>query len=186
MTVIDAVALLPEHVKLRILGYETAGHQGYVELLLRRAHELGIPERVEVVGTVARRSDLFSWCRRGHVGLAFMPDPTDDVNEQTMAGASNKGFDYLACGMPVLTCHRPEWREIYVDNGYGLACDPTNPEQLASSLRWLLDHPHEAHRMGEQGRQRILDDWHYEKVFAPVLDLLDGRLSTRMGGPIRS
>ena len=74
----------------------------------------------------------------------------------------------------------PDWRAMYVEAGYGLACDAEDPPSVAAALRWLLDHPREMRTMGERGRRRIAADWNYETQFASVLERL--RKSTRSVG----
>jgi glycosyltransferase involved in cell wall biosynthesis len=86
-----------------------------------------------------------------------------------MTGASNKPFDYLACGLALLVSDLPEWRALYVDNGYAVAVDPDNAHSIAAALNWLRMHPAEMRAMGERGRQRVFDEWNYETQFAPVL-----------------
>ena len=174
VSVLGALAKLPERVKLRVIGYETIGHPGYVNMLLETGGRLGISNRVEYLGTVPERRDLLSWCRKCDVGLALMPKESDDPNEQTMAGASNKAFDYLSCGLALLVSDLPDWRIMYVETGYGLTCDPGDAESIATALRWFLDHPIEMRAMGEQGRQRIATDWNYEMKFSPVLERMGG------------
>jgi glycosyltransferase involved in cell wall biosynthesis len=97
---------------------------------------------------------------------------------QPMTGASNKPFDYLACGLPLLVSNLPDWREMYVEPGYGLTANPDDPENIAAALRWYLEHPKEMREMGEQGRQRILKEWNYEHQFEKVENLLKHKLST--------
>ncbi|MGA9995595.1 MAG: glycosyltransferase, partial [Pyrinomonadaceae bacterium] len=89
-----------------------------------------------------------------------------------MTGASNKPFDYLACGLPLLVSDLPDWRNFFVEPGYALACDMENPQSIADAVRWYLDHPEEMRRMGEGGRQRIISEWNYEKQFSPILEKL--------------
>jgi glycosyltransferase involved in cell wall biosynthesis len=173
ISVLQALSLLPLNVKLRIVGYETLGHRGYVHELQETACVLGLAERVEFVGSVPTRGELFDWCRRSNVGLAFMPTSSADINMVNMTGASNKPFDYLACGMALLVSNLPDWRELFVDGGYGLACDVNDPASIASAIHWFLDHPREMQLMGERGRWRINEEWNYEKQFARVLERLN-------------
>jgi glycosyltransferase involved in cell wall biosynthesis len=172
-TVLQALKRLPERVKLRAIGYETAGHRGYVEELRTLAMKLGVSHRVEFVGTVPTRDELFVRCRQADVGLAFMPRTSRDINEQAMTGASNKPFDYLACGLALLVSDLPDWRAMYVEAGAGLACDPENADSIAAALQWCLDHPDRMRAMGENGRQRIIEKWNYETQFSPVLSWLN-------------
>ena len=47
-----------------------------------------------------------------------------------MTGASNKAFDYMAVALAVLVTDRQDWRQMYVEPGFGLACDPTDVESV--------------------------------------------------------
>ena len=174
VSVLEALALLPETVKLRVVGYETIGSLGYVGQLKELAARLGISKRIEFLGAVPQRSDLLSICRRCDVGLAFMPLGSNDLNMQAMTGASNKPFDYLACGLALLVSDLPDWREMYVAHGYGRVCDPSNPQSIAAALRWYLEHPVEMRAMGENGRQRIAREWNYETQFSLVQRQISG------------
>jgi spore maturation protein CgeB len=94
-----------------------------------------------------------------------------------MTGASNKPFEYLAGGMPLLVSELPTWREMFVQPGYGRACDPTDAESIRTAVRWYLDHPDDRRAMGEVGRQQLLTEWNYEKEFAPVMNEMTERVS---------
>ena len=169
-TVLHALCSLPDCVKIRIIGYETVGHRGYCRQLKDLANELQLSERVELLHPVPTRKQLLDLCRTSDVGIALLSAHSEDLNERNMVGASNKAFDYLACGLAVLVPDFPDWRETYVESGYALACDPADPESIASALDWFLTHPEEMRAMGERGRQRILAEWSYENQFAPVLE----------------
>ena len=52
----------------------------------------------------------------------------EDLNMLHMVAASNKPFDYMACGLPLLVTDLPEWVETFVKPGYALACDPDDPK----------------------------------------------------------
>jgi glycosyltransferase involved in cell wall biosynthesis len=171
ITIIEALALLPEDVSLTVVGYETIGSQGYTQALLARAEHLGVRERVHCLGPISR-FDLMKTCASCHVGLALIPLINDDANLQAMTGASNKPFDYLACGLAVLVSDLPDWREMFVEPGYGLSCNPGEPVTIAAALRWFYEHPGDRMLMGEQGRKRILAEWNYETQFQPVLQEL--------------
>ena len=173
LTVIDALATLPDDACISIVGYETSGSIGYIRELRHKATKLGISHRVEVLGSLALRSELLDVARSCDVGLALMPSNTDDLNLQAMTGASNKPFDYLACGLAVLVSDLPDWREMYIEPRYGLCCDPDRAESIATALRWFHENAPEREAMGERGRLRVSEDWNYEKQFFPVLNRLE-------------
>ncbi len=170
-SVIEALVTLPDEVHLRVIGYVTAGHRDYATELATLARKLDVGHRTEFVAAMPH-PDLLVASRAADVGLVLMPD-TDDANQQWMPGASNKPFDYLAGGLALLVSNLTGWRDLYVEPGYGLACEARDPRSIASALRWFIDHPTEMRAMGERGRQRVVAEWNYEAQFAPVQDWLD-------------
>jgi glycosyltransferase involved in cell wall biosynthesis len=176
ISVLHALSMLPKKVKLRIIGYETIGHQSYIQQLQDNAVELGIHERVQILNALPRQ-ELLMWCQQSDIGLAFMPMSSEDLNLKTMTGASNKPFDYLACGLPLVVSNLEDWQEMYVKPGYGLACYPNDPESIAAILRWYLEHPIKMRKMGDLGRQRILQEWNYEMQFELVNSVMNASIS---------
>ncbi|NEQ86890.1 MAG: glycosyltransferase family 4 protein [Moorea sp. SIO2I5] len=132
------------------------------------AEQLNISDRIKYLGTVPTRAELLEKCHSSDVGLSLFPAKS----LQPMPGASNKPFDYLACALPLLVSDLPDWKEMYVEPGYGLAANPEDPESIARALRWYLEHPKEMREMGENGRKRILEEWNYEKQFEAVIKVI--------------
>jgi glycosyltransferase involved in cell wall biosynthesis len=174
LTVINALASCADSVHLRVVGYETIGSQGYIETLKRHAQSLGIAHRLECLPALPR-ADLLSVSRTSHIGLALIPNVSSDGNFTAMTGASNKVFDYMACGLPVIVSDLADWRRMFVDPGYARACNPADPESITAAIRSLVEHPDRMRAMGEAGRRRIVSEWNYEAVFRPVLDCLNGQ-----------
>lgn len=168
--VLKALVMLPS-IKLLVIGYDTVGHQSYTRQLIEIADQLGIANQVDFIAAMPRY-ELLKWCQHCDVGLAFMPINGNDINQQSMVGASNKPFDYLACGLPLLVSNLPDWQQMYVQPGYGLSCNPDDAESIAAALKWYLEHPVKMREMGDRGRQRILDEWNYEMQFAPVVEFI--------------
>jgi glycosyltransferase involved in cell wall biosynthesis len=174
LCVVDALANLPCSSSLTVVGYETAGSAGYVQALRDRARELGISQRLNLVGPLASREEILQACRQHDAGLAFMPLDSGDINLRAMTGASNKPFDYLACGLAVVVSRLPDWEEVFVKPGYGIACDPGSAKSVASAFEWLCDNPEAMRAMGERGRHKILGEWNYEAQFEPAIRQLAG------------
>jgi glycosyltransferase involved in cell wall biosynthesis len=167
-TIVRALALLPREVSLHFAGYETVGHPGYVAHLLELANQLGVADRVRYLGTLPDRASLLELCYRYDVGVALFPRAA----RQPMVGASNKPFDYLACGLALLVSDSAEWRDSYVAPGLARACDPKNPESIANALRWFLEYADETREIRKRGRQQILESWNYESQFGPIFALM--------------
>lgn len=171
-SMIHALALLPQSLNLRIIGYQTVGAPDYVAELLGAAREAGVADRVTYAGAFEQRVSLLNEISACDIGIATTNTAGTDENMQTMAGASNKAFDYMARGLPILVTDDPAWRRMYVDPGFGVACNPLDPVSIAAALTPLLDAARRT-EMGERARRRIRDDWNYVRQFASVSQAMD-------------
>ncbi len=174
--VVEALALLPREFCLRVIGYEPAGARGYVDALKAHSQVLGLGDRIEFVGTVPSRSDLLGFADVSHVGLALMPMAPGDINMEHMTGASNKAFDYLARGLPLIVSDRPDWVSMFVNQGVAQACDPRSPKSIAAAVNHFLRSPDQHYQSAQTGIGLIRDQWNYEHQFAPVLTHLEALL----------
>jgi glycosyltransferase involved in cell wall biosynthesis len=165
-TLISVLELIPE-ANLYVVGYTTIGSEMYAERLRELAKMQGVADRIQIHNAVSRYA-LLDETRQHSIGWAALAGPIDEPNLLELVGASNKVFDYLACGLPVLVSDLPEWRRHIVDAGYGLACNSEDPWSIAQAVRWFLDHPTAMQQMGERGRLKIITEWNYEMQFAPV------------------
>ena len=167
-TVIDAVRQFAGRIELQIAGYEVPGSPGYLASLLAHARNASGSALAHYVGQIPERAHLLQEAARAHIGLSFMPKNSCDINMRHMAGASNKAFDYMAAGLPLLVSELPDWQEMFVAPAYARACNPGDVNSIAAALRWYLDHPDERQAMGARARVRIETEWNYDTAFAPV------------------
>jgi glycosyltransferase involved in cell wall biosynthesis len=65
----------------------------------------------------------------------------------------SKLFDFMATGRPVILSATGEAARIVNQARSGVVVEPENPVALADAIRWLREHPHEALRMGQFGRE---------------------------------
>lgn len=166
--VVRALPRLPVRVRLEFAGYETSNHGGYANHLERLAAELGVGDRVRYLGPTPLRSDLFAAASRGRLGLVLFAREFRDP----MVGASNKPFDYLCCGLPLLVNDTDEWRRFFVDAGVARACDPTDPDAIAREIAGLIADPRAAEAMAARGQEMLRAEWNYERQFGRVLEAL--------------
>jgi glycosyltransferase involved in cell wall biosynthesis len=172
LSVIMVLERLPSRIKLRIIGYETVGTIGYINQIKTLATQIEVDQRLEIIDAMPR-SELLKWAVKSDIGLALMPMGSDDTNLAAMTGASNKVFDYLASGLPLIVSNLPDWDRMYVETGYGVGCDPEDVNSIVNAIQYFLDNPDKIRAMGEMGRQKILDDWNYENQFEPILKILN-------------
>jgi hypothetical protein len=121
-----------------------AGHDpwGYGETLRRLIEELGLTQKVRLVGF---QNDVVSFLNALDV-FAF--------------ATNSEGFgqvlvEAMATGKPVVASKIPPLTEIVVDGETGLLVERGNPKAFAEALTHLLVNPLERSRMGMRGRERV-------------------------------
>ncbi len=164
-----AIASFRGAIRLIVAGYEVQGSIGHIDALRRLAAANGVEDAVQYLGAIPLRSDLLRFAAQAHVGLSLMPLGSDDINTRHMVGASNKAFDCMACGLPLLVSDLPEWVDTFVAPRFARSCDPRNVESIRFALSWYLENPHARAEMGEKCREKIRSAWNYESMFESVL-----------------
>lgn len=159
-------------VRLRLVGYETIGSIGTSAALREAADKAGPSIELELPGAFSRH-ELVGQMEGMHVGwMAYNREP-DNVNLVYLAGASNKAFDYLAAGMPLIVRNDQDWTDMFERPDYARSCEPNNPDSIAQAIRWFHNHPDETAKMGKLGREKILADWNYETCFQEVVRIME-------------
>jgi len=104
--------------------------------------------------------EMYETLCRGSIGLlVFQPDYYN-----AYIGLPNKLFDYMLCGLPVVASDFPEIRKVVGGAGCGVLVDPTDPGAIAEAIVYLLEHPEEARRMGENGRRAVLERYNWGEM----------------------
>src|SRR6478752_2771918 len=106
---------------------------------------------------------------RARVGLILL-HPLPNHHDPTR---SNKLFEYMAAGLPVVASNLPRWRDIVDGVGCGLAVDPCNSTAVAGALERLLRDEDEAAAMGRRGRQAFLSTFNWDAEAERLLALYE-------------
>lgn len=97
-------------------------------------------------------------------------------------GVGRSVTEAMASGRPVVATAVDGVVDVVAHGATGLLAAPRDPESLAARVVWLLDHPREAARMGEQARDLV------RALFAPerMCAVLDEIYSSFLGAaPVR-
>ena len=109
-------------------------------------------------------------------GVALFKKNSNQVGGVGTLG-NTKLFEYMMAGLPVVCTDFILWKKIVDRWQCGICVDPENIEEVSSALRYLLDHPDEARRMGENGRRAVKEElnWGVEekKLLALYQEILN-------------
>ena len=128
------------------------------------AEELGYIDR-------GRMQELFDLSR---AGLLVVDLPGDGVHS-----SSNKLFEYMAAGLPVIASDIDFAREVIHRHGCGLLVSPpTDSSALAAAIQWILAHPEEADEMGRRGRRAVEAEYSWDREMGALLVLYESLTRT--------
>ncbi len=65
----------------------------------------------------------------------------------------------MSASKPVIATNHGGPREMVIEGETGFLIQPDDPDALASTLKYLLEHPEEAMKMGKAGKRRFLDQF---------------------------
>jgi glycosyltransferase involved in cell wall biosynthesis len=123
-------------------------------------------DRFEYTGWIAYDS-VFEYLCRAKIGMVLL----QPVYYNNIMGIPNKLFDYMAAGIPVIASDFTNISKIVKEADCGILVDPTDAEDVADAVVYLVEHPEEAKRMGENGRKAVEEKYNWEKMEEKLLEL---------------
>lgn len=87
--------------------------------------------------------------------------------------ATNKLFEYMAVGLPVVATDIPYWRQLIEETGCGMVVTGADAGELAIAVRWLVEHPSEAQAMGAKGREAAEQRYNWASEERELLAVYD-------------
>lgn len=113
-------------------------------------------DRVNFLGWQSHK-DAVSILGKARLGLALLHPEPNHIKSQP-----NKLFECMAAGIPVIASDFPIWRKIIEGAECGILVDPFDIETVAESIKWLMEHPEEAEKMGKRGQEAVLKHYNWE------------------------
>ena len=75
-------------------------------------------------------------------------------------GFSLPAIEAMSCAIPLVATTGGAIPEVVGPDGEtAFSVPPGDSEALAAKIAWVLDHPDEAAKVGQAGRQRVIDHW---------------------------
>ena len=161
---LEAVARLsPDFPQLELL----CGGDGDADAVNRRAEELGIQDRVRLLGWV-----------RGQEKQALLASAGVFVLPSYHEGLPMSILEAMAAGLPVVSTRVGGIPDAITSGKEGFLIEPGDVDALEDSLRRLLGNPELARSMGEAGLNKVAAEFDADKVI-PQIEALYRKLGVQ-------
>ena len=148
-TLVEGVALLPD--SLKHVRFVCAGEGPEKEFLTRRIAELGLQDRVHLIG---HRLDV----------PAVLAQATAACLCSSAEGLSNALMEAMAARLPIVATRVGGNPELVHDGENGFLVPYGDAPALAAKLTSLLSDPEQGRAMGRRGRQRVEEELTLERM----------------------
>jgi len=138
--------------------YQIVGKGPMEKKLQELAKEMKLSKYVEFYGEVENTESFYQNCDIFVMPSRFIEEKGD---------VEGFGLVFLEAnffGKPVIAGRSGGVSDAVVGGVTGTLVDPENPEEIANAIIKLLENPELAHKLGEQGRQRVLTEFTWERA----------------------
>lgn len=159
----DALACNKVGIKLLLAG-EVSSEEYKQELI-------GLDEKnlIQFLG-ILNRAEVAALLKKATIGLVTELNIGQNNKIDILP---TKTYEYMGSGLPVITAKSDYVDRMLEQYGFGISVDPENVDQIAQAIRYLLDHPEEARRMGENGRRAVKENFNWDVEEQKLLRLYE-------------
>jgi len=159
---VEAAQYLDDHVALFLIG---PCEPEYLAELKAEARQTGAEDKVFFLPAVPPH-ELAAFTASADVGV--MVRLKDRLNVYYSAGATNKLYEYLMAGLPVVTPNYPGFPEVVEAEGVGRCVDPTDPRAIAEAINGVLRDPEGRAAMQKKALRLARDVYNWEASFERI------------------
>jgi glycosyltransferase involved in cell wall biosynthesis len=170
-TLLEALTLLPKHVKLKIVD----GRITPKGLAARQIQRLGLGDRIVIENR--RMLSVRELARQYSTGrVAIVPS--------FFEGFGFPASEAMACGLPVIANAAGALSEVVgTDGEAGYLVPPRDPRSIAEAVEFVLGEPGRAERMGRAARARIQKSFRWSDAAAQLAEIFEETRRAAHGRP---
>jgi glycosyltransferase involved in cell wall biosynthesis len=147
-TLIEALARLPQPLRLRLVDVDHADHPARIA-----AQKLGCADRLQITGRI-KAAELVALYQRS--SLVVVPSRYE--------GFGLPAVEAMACGTPVVACAAGALPEVMNLTGGGMLVPRDNAESLAEAIAHFMARPELRSQLGKLGRARVEEVYAWPRV----------------------
>ena len=147
-----AIDAIDDQMRLRVIGHSFAHAANYRKLLIERAAGKNVTFEEQCSDSELIRAYQKALCIVS-ASVYRSVFGTYHPNTELLGLAILEG---MSCGRPGIVTNVASLPELVEDGVTGFIVPPNDPTAIREKIKWLMDHPVEADRMGDAARQRVL------------------------------
>lgn len=129
------------------------------ESLMQLTEDMKLTDRVKFLPKVPLE-DLPRYTKNAYLGFQVL----NNVCFNHYSASSNKLFEYIMAGVPVIACDFPEIKKVVSGENIGVVVDSHDPISIAAGVNKLVLNPELRHQYSENcHRARLKYNWEQEK-----------------------
>jgi len=127
--------------------------------LEKMVKDMNLEEKVKFLPKVPLE-ELPQYTKNAYLGFQVL----NNINYNHYSASSNKLFEYMMAGIPVVACNFPEIRRVVEGEETGICIDSHKPQEIADAVNKLLENQALRTRYSENSRKASkLFNWEKEK-----------------------
>ena len=168
---LNAAKYIKEELKRDDIFWGIVGGGPHLAELKAQSHEMGLDDIVEFTGRVPDEVLL------DYLNTADVCVNSDEYNAMNDKSTMNKILEYMALGKPIVQFDLTEGRFSAQDAS--LYAKPNDAEDMAKKIIELLENPERRKKMGEYGRNRVVNELSWEHTSKALLEGYDRYFKSR-------
>jgi glycosyltransferase involved in cell wall biosynthesis len=114
------------------------------------------------------------WCQKAMVDkiLSLSSVGLAPYNSKVPPTLSNKPFEYMAAGLPILSSNAGELKDLIEQEGIGLHYRSNDSRELKEKILWFLSHPEEREIMGQKAKTLLKKKFSADIVYKNLVEHL--------------
>jgi len=164
---LNMIQLLPENIHLVIIG-----DGAYIPEIQKRIEKEHI-KRVHFLGLIPLK-ELPSYTASADIGISLI----QNINKNHYYALSNKIFEYMSAGLPVVFSDFPEMHRVITEEKAGFVINETSPAEAANAVVKILLDEELYQKMSRNALNAVRNTYNWEKEVKVLTEYYDS-ISTR-------
>lgn len=148
------------------------------EAYLNKLRSLEVWGKVEYLGTIPKDEVVNKIYNNSSIGMVLNYSKQLVVGKGTLG--NNKFFEYMLNKIPIICSDYDLWKAIVENNECGIAVNPNNVGEIKEAIKYLLDNPEIAFKMGENGYEAIMREYNWGNQAIVLKSLYDDLILKRL------